>query len=141
MQDDLAVDGGLENRAFALEFVAEHGGVDQVAVVSDRDLAAEAIDHKRLRILQRARTGRRIARMTDGARPLQAFQISGAENLRDQTHVAMHLKGAARAVRGHDAGALLAAMLEREQTVVGQDRRVRMSEDGENAALVLRKHC
>ena len=29
-------------------------------------------------------------------------------------------------------------MLEREQTVVGQHRRVRMTEDAENSALVLR---
>ena len=51
VQDDLAIDGGLENGA-ALQFVAQHGGVDEIAVVRDRDLAAGAIDHERLRVLQ-----------------------------------------------------------------------------------------
>ena len=45
-------------------------GVDQVAVVRDRDLAAEAIDHERLRVFQRARAGRRIAGVPDRARAL-----------------------------------------------------------------------
>ena len=30
----------------------KHVGIDQVAIMSDRDLAADAIDHERLRVLQ-----------------------------------------------------------------------------------------
>ena len=42
-------------------------------------------------------------------------------------------------VGGDDARAFLAAMLQREQTVVGQYGGIRMAEDGENAAFVLGK--
>ena len=72
--------------------------------------------------------------------PFQSLQFLRAENLRDQAHVAMQLKGRAGPVAGDDAGAFLPAMLQREESVVGQDGRVRMTEDGKNAALVLRKH-
>ena len=96
MQNDFAVGGGLENRAFALQFVAQHVGVDQVAVVRDRDLAAEAIDHERLRVFQRARAGGGIAGVPDRARAFEPFQFVLAENLRDQSHVAMQQKGLRR---------------------------------------------
>ena len=42
-------------------------------------------------------------------------------------------------LRRHDAGAFLAAMLQREEPVIGQDGGIRMTEDAENAALVLRQ--
>ena len=48
-------------------------------------------------------------------------------------------KGLAGAVAGHDARAFLPAMLEREETVISQHRGVRMTEDREDAALVLGK--
>ena len=70
VQNDFAVGRGLENGAFAFQFVAQDIGVDQVAVVRDRDLAAETIDHERLRIFQRARAGGGITRVPDRARSL-----------------------------------------------------------------------
>ena len=138
MEDDLAVRRRLENGAFALEFVAQDIGVDQVAVVRDRELAAEAIDHERLRIFHRARAGGGIARVPDRARALQPLQFRRPENLRDQPHVAMQLKSRARPVRGHDPGAFLPAMLQGEKAVIGQHGRVRMAENGEDAAFVHR---
>ena len=77
-------DGGLENGTFAFKLVAQDIGVDQVAVVRDRDLAAEAIDHERLRVFHRARAGRGIAGVTDRARSLETFQFILAENLRNR---------------------------------------------------------
>ncbi len=138
MKDDLAIRGRLEDRALALEFVAQDAGVDQVAVMRDGELPAEAIDHEGLRILQRARAGGGIAGVADGARAFEAFQGVLPENLRDQAHVAMQQEAGAGAIRGHDARAFLAAMLERKEAVIGQDGGVRMPEDGENAALVHR---
>ena len=41
--------------------------------------------------------------------------------------------------RGDDAGAFLAAMLEREQSVISQHRRIRMPKHAKDAALVLRE--
>ena len=51
----------------------------------------------------------------------------------------MHVEGGAGAVARDNARAFLAAMLQGEKTVVGQDRGIRMAEDAEDAALVLRK--
>ena len=48
MQDDLAVDRGLEDRATHLQFRAKGGCVDEVSVVGDRDLAARGVDHEGL---------------------------------------------------------------------------------------------
>ncbi len=51
VEDDFAVNGGLEDRALGLEFFAELGGVDEIAVVRDRELAAVGIDDERLGVL------------------------------------------------------------------------------------------
>ncbi len=48
-------------------------------------------------------------------------------------------KGLAGAVARDDAGALLPAMLQREQAVIGQHRRIWMTEYAEKPALVLRE--
>ena len=71
--------------------------------------------------------------------PFQFLEVTLAEDLRDQAHVLVHEKGRARAIAGDDAGALLAAVLEREKPVVGQDGGVRMAEHAEESAFVLRK--
>lgn len=77
--------------------------------------------------------------MTDGARALQTFQFTRPKHLRDEAHVAMELKRRARAVCRDDAGAFLSAMLQGEESVIGEDRGVRMAKDRENAALMLRE--
>src|SRR5205085_11616892 len=101
-------------------------------------LAADTIDHERLRILDRARAGGGIAGVTDRAAAFQLFQLGLAENLRNKSHVFVIQKRRARAVAGHNSGAFLAAVLKREKTVVSQDRGVGMSEYAEKSALVLR---
>ena len=50
MGNDLAVGCRLKNGAFAFQLITENGGVDQVAVMRDGDLTAEAINHERLRV-------------------------------------------------------------------------------------------
>ena len=54
VKDDFAVDGGLEDGAFGFEFLPQLRGIDEVAVVTDRDLAAASIHNERLRVLDRA---------------------------------------------------------------------------------------
>ena len=73
--------------------------------------------------------------MADGHVTDEIVQNVTVENLRDEAHADM--LAALPAVAGHDAGALLAAMLEREQAVVRQLRRVRMTEHAEHATIVL----
>ena len=81
MQNDFAIGGSLENGTFAFQFVAQQIGVNQIAVVRDCHLPAHAIDHERLRILQRARSGGGITGMPDRARPFQFLQLLLSENL------------------------------------------------------------
>src|SRR6266404_1478498 len=138
MQNDFGVSGRLENRTFALELVAQDIGVDQIAVVRDRHLTADAIDHERLRVLHRARAGGRITRVPDGAATFELLELSLTENLRDKPHVLVNQERRARTVAGHDSRALLAAMLEREKSVIGQDRGVGMAEYAKKSALMLR---
>src|SRR5438105_5519639 len=138
MQNDLAVGGGLENRTFALELVAQNVRVNQITVVPNRHLAADAIDHERLRVLDRAGAGGRIAGVADRAAAFESLQFGLTKNLRDKPHVFVNEKRRAGAVAGNNAGAFLAAMLEREKPGIGQDRGVRVSEHAEKPALVLR---
>ena len=116
-------------------------GVDQVAVVRDRHLAADTIDHERLRIFQRARAGGGIAGVPDRARSFEFRQFFLPENLRDEPHPVVLEKCLAGAVARDDAGTFLPAMLERKETVVRQHRRVRMTEHAEESAFMLRKAC
>lgn len=48
----------------------------------------------------------------------------------------MAVKGRVIAVRSNNPGTLLAAMLQRKESVVSQDGSVRMTKYGENAAFV-----
>ena len=81
--------------AAAFEFVAQLGGVGQVAVVGDGDLAARAIAGERLGVAQVGRAGGGIARVADGHVADEVVQDFAVENLRHQAHAA----GARRIVR------------------------------------------
>ena len=138
MQNDFAVGGRLKNGAFALELVPQNVRVDQIAIVRNRHLSANAIDHERLRIFDRAGARRGITRVTDGALPFKLFQFDLAEHLGNQPHVLMNQERGAGAVARHDPGAFLSAMLKSEKSVIGQHRRVRVAENAEEPAFVLR---
>jgi hypothetical protein len=103
-------------------------------------LTAHAIDHERLRILNRAGAGRRVTRVPERACTLQACQFFLAKHLRHQTHVFVHEKAGPGPIACDDPGALLSAMLQRKQTIIRQHRGVRMAEHAEKPALVLRQN-
>src|SRR5205807_3773308 len=132
------VGGRLKNRTFALELVPQNICVNQIAIVGDRHLAADAIDHERLRVFDRAGAGGGIAGVPDRATSLELFHFRLTEHLRDKSYVFVNQERSARAVAGHNSSALLPAMLEGEKTVVGQDGRVGMTEHAKKSALVLR---
>ena len=96
----------------------------------DGHLAADTIDHERLRIFERARSGGGITGVTDGAGSLKLPALPGRK---PATPVPCPCAGerCAGTVARDDAGAFLAAMLQREQAVIGQHGRVRMTEDAE----------
>src|SRR5437764_1614351 len=140
MQNDLAIGGRLKNRTFAFELVAQKTRINPVAVVRDRQLAAYAIDHKGLRVFDRARAGGRVARVSECTRAFQFFQLSLTKDLRDQAHVLVQNERRAWPVTRDNAGALLAAMLQGEKPVVSQDGRVWMAEHADEPALMLLKN-
>src|SRR5207244_13043691 len=78
--------------------------------------------------------------ITDRTPPFEFFQLFLPENLRDQSHALVLEEGLAGAVAGHNPGTFLPAMLQCEQPIIGQDRRIRMTEHAEESALVLRVH-
>ncbi len=80
----------------------------------DSHLAAHAIDHERLRVLDRAGAGGRVTRMAERARTLQPCQFGLTEHLRYQAHVLVHEEARPRPVACDDPGALLSAMLQRK---------------------------
>ena len=51
VEDNLAVDGGLKYRALGFQFFAKLCRIDEVAIVTDGDLAAAGIHHERLSVL------------------------------------------------------------------------------------------
>src|SRR6266513_2477962 len=77
--------------------------------------------------------------MTDRTRSFEFLQLFLSENLRDQSHALVLEEGLTSAVAGHNPGAFLPAMLQSEQAVIGQHRRIRMTEYAEESALVLRE--
>ncbi len=69
----------IEPRAFQL--FSKNSSVYEIAIVSDRQLAAGAINHKRLRVFQVAGAGRRVPNVTNGAVPSQIVQFFFPKNL------------------------------------------------------------
>jgi len=57
--------------------------------------------------------------VADGAVALEAFEIAGLKHLGYQSHALVDHERRVRAAGGDDPRALLAAMLERKQPVVG----------------------
>jgi hypothetical protein len=133
--DDFAVHGRLENEAAGFQLVAELGGVGEIAVVGDGDLAAHAIHRERLGVAHVRRAGGGIARVADGHVADEVMQDFGVgKNLRHQAHAVVLVKFPVMA--GDDAGAFLSAMLEGIQSEISQFGGVRMAEDAENTAVM-----
>src|SRR3954453_4917599 len=93
-------------------------GVDQVAVVAQRDAGLTGVTEDRLGVLPRAGAGRRKPRGADGEVARKGRQVRLLEHLRDQTHV--FVDDDLLAVAHGDPGRLLSAMLQRVKTEIGE---------------------
>ena len=135
--DDLRVRGRAERHVAAAQLGVQLDGVDQVAVVGQRQRAAVVADD-RLGVLPLRGAGRRVAHVADRHVADQRAQHVLVEHLRDEALVAdRHDRAAARG--GRDPGRLLAAVLEREQGEVREPGDVVLGRvDAEDAALVAR---
>ena len=135
VHDHLRVGARGEDRAAALELAADRAGVHQIAVVRDRERTAVGGRAERLRVAQARLAGRRVAHVADRVPARQLAQDLLVEDVGDEAHRAVHEVLAP--VRGRDAGALLAAVLERVEAEVGEVRRLGMAVHAEDAAGVV----
>ena len=118
---DLGVGRGLEGGARFGQFDPDLCGVDDVAVVRNRHLFTGQwiIEQDRLRVAEPAGAGRRVSCVPDGSDALELRGGLLVKHLGDQTHASFD--GQTAAIGRTDAGALLAAMLQRVDAVEGFD--------------------
>ena len=123
--DDLRVGGRAERDAALEQLVVQLQGVDQVAVVRQRDLAPRAVGAlralHRLGVLPGVGAGRRVAHVADRELAGERAQVVLAEHLADEAELAAGDDVPAAVGRG-DPGRLLPAVLERVQGEVRQTR-------------------
>jgi hypothetical protein len=134
VQDDLAVHGGLENGAPGFELIAQAGGVGQVAVVGDGDLATRAVHGEGLGVFQLRGAGGGIAGVADGKVADELMQNVAVKNLGDEAHAAMGAKLAA--VTGDNAGAFLAAVLQGIKAVISKFGGIGMTKNAEDTTVM-----
>ena len=134
VQDDLAVHGGLENGAASFEFVAQAGGIGEVAVVGDGDLAAGAIHSEGLGVFELGGAGGGIAGVADGHVAHEIVQNFAVKNLRNEAHAAMGAELAA--VAGDDAGAFLAAVLKGIEAVISEFGGIGMTKNAKDTTVM-----
>ena len=127
---------GGEDRALLDQLALELGGVDEVAVVGDRQRPAAGGHVARLRVGQHGAAGRGVAGVAHGDVARQRGQDRFVEVLAHQPHAAVRA-GVALPVDGDDARALLAAMLQGVEAEVGEPGRVRDPGDADDAAHAL----
>ena len=118
--DDVAVGGGVgpEGVRRPTRQLGQLPGVDQVAVVAEGDLEVAGGLVGGLGVLPEAGARRRVADVPDGDVARQRGELLLVEDLGDQAHVLVDDDRGALGDR--DARRLLAAVLEGEQTVVGE---------------------
>ena len=133
MDDDLAVDRRLEDRPTRLELRAQLLGVHQVPVVGDPERALRPLDDEGLAVLEHGRPAGRIAVVADRQPSLQPRQDVLIEDLGDVPHPPV--ADERLAVGGHDAGRLLATVLERIERQVRQRRGLGVTVDAHDPAL------
>ena len=76
--------------------------------------------------------------MADGSVAAEFFQIPRLKHLRDQSHAFVRAQRPVVRTAGDNPRTFLAPVLKREQTIIGQHRRIGMVEDCEDPALVRR---
>ena len=136
MHDDFGIAGGLENGAAMLESAAQLGGVGEIAVVRQGQLAFIAIDDDRLRIHQRRVARGGVARVSDGSRSREARQDLRLENFLHEAHALLEMQ--VDAIGRDDARRFLAAMLKSIETQIGELGGFEMAEDASDTAVIVK---
>src|SRR5262245_5518145 len=133
VQYDLGVGGRREDRAFHFEPIADLGRVGQIAVMAERYLAEAAFDQERLRLVDADLAGGRITHVADGGLSGQSGKALLLKDVVDMPHSSLCAQH--RTVRGDYSGGLLASVLQRVKTEIGQARRFVVAENAEDTTL------
>jgi hypothetical protein len=118
--DQLRVGRRLDLDAVGSELGPELAGVDEVAVVAERDRPRPAVVDERLRIRPGARAGRGVAGVADRELAVEPAELLLREDLRDEAELSQD--GQPAVLRHGDPRRLLAAVLQRVQAEVRQPR-------------------
>ena len=94
------------------------GGVDQVAVVTEGEARVTRLAVDGLRVAPGARAARRVARVADGEVSFERCHVALVEDVGDEAHVLQDID--VLAVAHRHAGRLLAPMLQRVETGIGE---------------------
>src|SRR5215472_567592 len=135
MHNHFRVAVGLEDGATVLEAPAPLGGVGEIAVVTQRDFALVAIDDDGLRVEQALVAGSGVTSMAHCEVAGQFRKHQRREDFFDFAHGAVDVK--IKAVTRYDARGFLSAMLQGVETEVGELGGFRMTEDTEDATVVV----
>lgn len=136
MDDDFAIDGGLEDGALGFEFFSELRGVGEVAVVRNGQSAFGAIRGERLRVINGGGAGGGIASMANGNVAVEIAHHLRGEHIFHQAHTSVDKK--LFAIAGGDPGAFLSAVLKCVVPVIGHLGSVGLPVDAKDAAVVFR---
>ena len=118
-----------------LELAAPFGGIREISIVAEGELALVAVDQDGLGVEQRLVAGCRVARVADGQVARKFGDHVGLENFFDFAHGAVRMQ--VGAVARNDPGRFLPAMLQCVKTEIGELGRLGMAEYAEDAAFVV----
>ena len=134
VHEHLGVGIRVEDRALVLEVAAQAHAVGEVAVVAQRHVAVVEAEDERLDVVGGAGAGGGVVHMADGLVSGEPADLAFvAEHLGQQAKAAMADQMAI--VVRHDAGALLAAMLQGVESEIGETGGVGVAPDAENSAF------
>lgn len=136
MRDDFRVARRLEDRALALQFLADGRRVHDVAVRRYAEVAVAVFEEEWLRVREPALACGRIPNMPDDAVAWQAFKRSLVKYFFDQAHVAVVGKLAGRGLHSCHPSALFAPVLQRVKAVVAERASIRHIKRAEHPALL-----
>ena len=130
----LSVGIGVEDCPFVLQFAAQAHAIGEVAVVAECDVAIMEAEQERLDVVHRSGAGCRVTHVADGLVSFEPFDfVLVGEHLGEQAEPAM--PDEMTVIVRDDAGAFLAAVLQRVQTKIGETGGIRVAPDTENTAL------
>ena len=131
----LAVGSGVEQTTTLLKERFQLEGVDEIAVMSQREVARTVHEHEGLDIVDAAPSRGRVAHVSYRHVSRQRPEVVFVEDLR---HESLALDTVERAVvHAHDAAPFLAAVLERMKSVIGERRGLLHAEHAEHATLLM----